>query len=852
MKKHVFTALVVFTCLTCGGEESGRKVVLDTFSFWRCYVTHRAPAVGESPDKVTLRIDKRKGYTYDTSFPPAGWTAVDFDASSWERKPGPFFGGYGLQQPMHVALIALRGTFRVTDPDAAGELKVRIRYRGGVVLYFNGSEIARKNLPAGKIEPGTLADGYPAEVYEGKKGSPIRWGWGDPERYRDKCEKRIRMLEVAIPRRLLRKGVNVLAVEIHRAPINPVLFKLKRSWLGVWSHAGLVSISLTTDVGAAGVVPNLVRPHGLQVWNEDVIRPVFDVSWGDPNEPLRPIRIVGARRGWFSGQVVVGCDGKITGLKCEVTSLKGKGGEIDRRYVDVFYPRPGGRAGGVGEYFPGIMGITSFDALDADPPAKVPVYSKRLVPHCSRKPVFGAVQPVWVRVWIPEDTKAGTYEGELTIHANGETVKVPLVVEVLDWTFPERKDFTMFTDLVESPESVALRYGVELWSEEHWRLLEGVFKEIARAASKTVYIHCIARTNHGNSQSMVRWIRKNGALVPDFSIAEKYLDTALKCGIRPWFVIFYVHDRSTGGGYFGRKIKYGPPIITVVEPDGKVKNEKAPVYNSSEAVAFWKPVADGIRKMLKKRGLSETFCIGLTCDDKPGKAVVECWKQVAPEAKWVQQGHGLDMKYFGVTVGYNTTVWKPVWPWDPAKRRFHGWRWRKNKGWRYSMAVAHFHRDIWKLNIIQQMMEVRLTGEKNIAGAQMGPGRLSADFWPCVKDSKGMLHPISARYPENSWRQCDIRMTPFLAPGAKGAVSTVRFEMMVEGVQECEARIFLEKVILGDLASSVSEGEKKELQSLLDTRTREIIYGGWAFHWKDLSKDLFGACAKVKDKVAKQ
>ncbi len=58
----------------------------------------------------------------------------------------------------------------------------------------------------------------------------------------------------------------------------------------------------------------------------------FDLDWGDPNEKLAPIQLVGTRNGAFSGKVVVGSDAAIKGLSARMTDLKsGSGGTIRPR-----------------------------------------------------------------------------------------------------------------------------------------------------------------------------------------------------------------------------------------------------------------------------------------------------------------------------------------------------------------------------------------------------------------------------------------------------------------------------------------------------------------------------------------
>ncbi|MFC1672042.1 DUF4190 domain-containing protein, partial [Planctomycetota bacterium] len=74
-----------------------------------------------------------------------------------------------------------------------------------------------------------------------------------------------------------------------------------------------------------------------------------------------------------------------------------------------------------------------------------------------------------------------------------------------------RPAFIMHTDFVESWESVALRYEVPYWSDKHFELLGKSFELMGNAANKTVYMHAINKSNHGNSETMVRWIKDGKA-----------------------------------------------------------------------------------------------------------------------------------------------------------------------------------------------------------------------------------------------------------------------------------------------------------------------------------------------------
>jgi hypothetical protein len=77
---------------------------------------------------------------------------------------------------------------------------------------------------------------------------------------------------------------------------------------------------------------------------------------------------------------------------------------------------------------------------------------------------------------------------------------------------------------------------------------------------------------------------------------------------------------------------------------------------------------------------------------------------------------------------------------------------------------------------------------------------------------------VWSRYPESDWRNLCL-FSYLLAPGPKGPGTTTRFEAFREGLQEAEARIFIEKALL-DPARSAKLGPElaRKCRDLLDAR----------------------------------
>ena len=507
--------------------------VLNAKSLWRCHLTWKTEMVRSEAGGAAGQpggigpVDVAKGKpakVTETDLPPANWAAPDFDDGGWMRMAAP------IQGTRTLALICLRGKFEVKDPAAAGDLELSLAYRGGAVAYLNGQEIARGNLPGekGKADLEALATDYPKDAYVDPENFLLRTGFGDPDKHKDRFALRDRRLAAKLPRDLLRKGVNVLALELHRAPTLDIQLKGRsRSALqySQWAMLGFLDCALNAP-NAAAVTPNVSRAAGLQVWNHSVMTAVDPAEYADPNEPLgrHPVRIVGCRNGSFSGQLVAGSTDAIKGLKAEPSALNGPGGtEIPASAVQVRWPRT----------IPTVEDMSlGLDALETAPPAEAGVVGG------------AAIQPIFVTVNIPRDAKPGDYIGKLSITAGSATVDAAIQLKVVDWTLPDAKDFCTHAGLAQSPDTLAIRYNVPLWSDAHWKLIDQSFTLLAQVGAREVFIPLICQTHHGNEQTMVRWIKDGDGYKYDYAIAEKYLDTAIKRLGKVSEVGLYIWDRQ--------------------------------------------------------------------------------------------------------------------------------------------------------------------------------------------------------------------------------------------------------------------------------------------------------------------
>ena len=858
---------------------AGSTLILETKSFWRFRTVWETPELVVTNGQVKharfvskdsypwLQKNPNAGQAPDSTFrfedvpvvrlpteTPADWMKPAFDDSSWARVRGPTLAASANES---WKLILMRGNFDVADPAKAGDLTLSLEFRGGAIVYLNGEEITRSFLPKGELNLYTPADAYPDEAYYTVDGFAMTRRERTPENLA-RIEQRTRKItDFKLPAAKLRKGVNVVAIAIHRSPGLGRIYACRNKGGGdfhndcLWAKIGMLNVKLLATADA-GVVANTgpLPGRGFKVWNQSIIQAVSLPDYPDPFSPLSPVKLIGVRNGTFAGQVIVGDEKPIKGIATKVSDLKGPG-NIPAANIQVRYGVADGPADASTPIF--------FDSLEDAIPEEVPVYKEH----------GGAIQPIWITVRVPADAKPGNYAGTVTVTAEGaHPATIPMSLKVIDWQLPHVQDFVSRMDLVQSPESVAMAYDVPLWSDAHMKLLDKTFSLLAPMANKTIFLTCIRRTHFGNEHAVVRWIRgDDGELRPDFSIAEKYLDLAMKHLGKIPGVIFDCWEPPESQGHAGgagtAARTYDKPIlITLVDPDtGKLSRRQGPAWGTPECREFWKKLTDGAHAMLEKRGIGDSMLFGLIGDARPTKQAMDDISNAVPNAKWAVHSHLFCDRWQGYEIGMGIALWGiGVAPADPTEGYSFGW---SNPMW-----LSYYPRE---MKMQTCLVEHRVKLEKWMGGRKayepfistgVGPrglGRIGADFWPVLKDDRGRMRgSLAGRYPEAAWGQLSLNhCVPYiLGRGKNGPLATVRAEAFRESLQEVEARIYIEKALLDDNAKTILGDEFiARCRANMDARIRMCINSDgegepWyiSSDWAGRSELLFSLASEVATK----
>lgn len=835
----------------------------------------------------------------DTPPPPAGWMRPEFDDSGWLYQRQPLMIGAASRRGWFRRASFSRFRFQVPHPAKVKALELKLVYHGGARVFVNGTEVARGHLPQGELGPDVRGADYPLAAYVrvNDDGTLVRrkdWrgrgesfafvgalvgSFDDAPKARDRKRREIPGMRVVarrhidrktweksqklrdrvlgpitIPARLLRRGTNVLAVEIRASDIHPVTLGgvgRRRNWTTPhagdvsWSHGQTVALELRDRGGATPSM--LARPTGIRAWAEDMHRHIISSEYLQEGQPQTTLRFVGANNGSFSGQVVVSTGRKLPGLKLTPTDLKtADGAVIPAAALKVFPMTPhrldewrtlGWGRGGMPHCRnvfcqPAAVALRRHGPPDA---FKLP-REKRLeelrklsfFDHISSGPQppipANSCRPSWVILRVPADAKPGTYRGSIRVEAaNMKPLSVPVEAEVYGWRVPEPRELQVKVALEQSPYGVALQHKVPLWSDEHFHLIEASLKQLARVGNDWVNIPVINFTEFGNlKDSMIRWVRRpDGALSFDYTALDKYLDLVVAHLGKPQVINFVVMHGAGGfeGGVEVREHKTGAVTTMKMGP-------KRPYYRDA-----WKAFATALRAHMQERGLERSMYWGYMWDSTADSELIAVLASVAPDTWWTKGAHrGREL--------FCVRAFSQLLPFRLATRSHRGW-----KNPLFHVCNPRGGGSLIAGPGIAAPFNFRLMVDRALVQGLSGVGRMGADYWGDIY-IKGLK--------KEGFLRAGMPHHFILWPGRNGADPSVRFMALREGLQETEARIFLEqllarKALPDNLAKQVDKVlyEHHRQTLFIPSMSARPLYAEMCRDWQDRSRRLFGVAAKA-------
>lgn len=494
----------------------------------------------------------------------------------------------------------------------------------------------------------------------------------------------------------------------------------------------------------------------------------FIVSYGSINDRYAKYKEPGINitkqhkvTGWkgekVSAQIVVWTSAPVKQLECEVTDLKSGQNIIPQstaqvrivRYVmtDIFEPGCGYRKP---ENFPANLVADMLDNIECiDMDAK-------------------SVRPVWITFDIPADAVAGTYTGKINVYArNNKTQALDIELEVIDRTLPPAKDWAYHLDLWQHPSAVARAQSLTLWSDEHFAAMKPLFKMLANAGQKVITAN-INKEPWNNQcydkyEDMIIWTKnEDGSWTYDYTIFDKWVTFMMnEVGINKMINCYSMVPWNNEIHY--KDAKTGEFINVKADPGTKVFEE------------MWTPFLKDFVKHLNGKGWLNITNIAM--DERSPKemdATLTLLKEVAPELGIsFADNHKSYKKYTYIKdlcVGLEAIV-------DSADLAY-----RKEQGLNTTYYVCCSHKF------------------SNVFTFSAPAEAVYAAWYAKAHGYDGFL-----RWAYNSWVENPVLDSRFRTwPGGDTYIvypearSSIRFERLLEGVQDFEKIRILEKELSAD------------------------------------------------------
>jgi hypothetical protein len=562
-----------------------------------------------------------------------------------------------------------------------------------------------------------------------------------------------------------------------------------------------------------------VNLSGMQLWNVGYWQTVSVGDFMGPNYEIRklaPIALSGCRNGYFSGSVVVTCStSPINGLKAVVSDLVSTNGtKIPAQAVWLRYPE---LVQADNSWCP----VYRFDRFMDTLPDEIAMVDQRPVGNWKPKNIGPvAMQPIWVTVKVPADTAPGEYEGTLTITSDLNAVPVvPVKITVAEWALPDPKNFRVTIFGQQSPESLARYYDVPRWSDKHFELIGKSLSLMSEINSRQAILDvCIDFYGLGGvPETMIKWVKQpDGTYKHDFTVLDKYMDTVKKSIGKPTLlrVNCWKEWNLKGSGCATTNASWsGACQVSSLDPaTGQVGLLDVPPPDSPAFVAFWRPVFDELRKRIEARGWWDVTALGHTSYCwAPHPVLVDAYHQLWPDGKYSYTAHNgtLGGHFRGTEKGVSMPCFHTDVIWGLGRLQPRG-------GQALLRPRPGYHcftfRNWWPW---WDLVAQRRVPEEEILRGHDGVSDFGADFFP-VPDERGRRYFLGCGAGTGGPHESTLAL---LSPGPEAPTTNVRFEAIREGVQICEAMLFIEK---GIAAGQLSTNLSARANAVLDERGKRL------------------------------
>ena len=392
-----------------------------------------------------------------------------------------------------------------------------------------------------------------------------------------------------------------------------------------------------------------------------------------------------------------------------------------------------------------------------------------------------STRPVWITICVPREAEPGIYQSTLTLRAQGQKVDSFLfALEVLPRELPPPSEWKFHLDLWQNPYAVARINGVKPWSKAHWKKLKPLMEMLARAGQKVITVSVNKKPWAGQTydpfESMIRWQKtKDGSWEYDYTVFDNWVEFMIDLGVKEQINCYSLIPWTSELVYFDEK---------------KGEEQSIPIKpGSREFEQMWTPFLKDFSAHLKERGWFQRT--NLAMDERNPQDMKEMLDFIGKAAPG-----------FGIALADNHNSYKlfPDRIKDLSISHSKGMidredlEYRKSKGFSTSFYVCCGDEFPNTFTFSDPAEAVFLGWYAAAAGFD---GLLRWSFCSWVKD------PLR----DSRFRTWPAGDTSIVYPGAR---SSIRFERLIEGIQDAEKI----RILISEFEKSSSEEEKHKLERI--------------------------------------
>jgi len=368
-----------------------------------------------------------------------------------------------------------------------------------------------------------------------------------------------------------------------------------------------------------------------------------------------------------------------------------------------------------------------------------------------------STRPVWITIDVPADAEPGIYSSTMQLIARGEdTREFTFQLEVLPQLLPPPSEWKFHLDLWQHPLAIAKIYQLELWSPEHWEVLRPYAKMLADAGQKVITTSIIEKPwgtqTEWGFESMVQWTKKaDGNWTFDYTLFDSYVQFMMDMGVNRQINCYSLIPWTNKLVYFN---------------EAAAQNDTVEIEAGSPAfIEMWTPFLKDFWIHLQEKGWHKITNFAM--DERDGESMqkmLEMMDELAPDIGISLADSHKAYKRFpdkikDLSISYTHVVI------DKEDIEY-----RQSKGYPTTYYVCCVDEFPNTFTFSPPVDAVYMGWYATAAGYD---GLLRWSFTSWVKDP---LHDSRFR----SWPAGDTYM---VYPGAR---SSIRYERMVEGIQDAE------------------------------------------------------------------